>query len=142
MATQFEQRAASEAPASPEVQQPRETQQAPVTPPERPRVTGPMLGGIAACLAAGTILIGLATSRARQRASDRRRRMLVYVQPRLVISAPTIMVSLPFSGITGPMAPGRMRGGRMRGGRIRLRRGGQLLRLVRAQQRRGRGRMR
>ena len=71
------------------------------------RIAGMVLGGLALGLAATTIAIRLAN---RGRGSmGRRRAPLFSFQPRAAIFAPSITITLPFSGVSGQAVPGRRR---------------------------------
>jgi hypothetical protein len=74
------------------------------------RIAGLVVGSLIVSLAATTLVLRL--TRGRVGSSGRRRGALVDLQPRVAVFAPTITISLPFSGITGQVPPGRMRDGR------------------------------
>lgn len=71
------------------------------------RIAGLVLGGLAFGLVAAAIGIRRATSLPKMR--GRRRGALVRIQPRLLVFAPTLTISWPFSSIVGWVPPGRTR---------------------------------
>jgi hypothetical protein len=120
MATHFEQQPRVEGPGGAQPARP----QAPTSPADQPvaplqsargRIAGLVVGSLIVSLAATTLVLRL--TRGRQRSSGRRRGAvaLVDLQPRVAVFAPTLTISvpstmtisLPFSGITGQVPPGR-----------------------------------
>lgn len=80
--------------------------------------------GAIAGLTITSIVIPRIVARAQQRASGRRRGGRISIQPRVAIFAPTITISLPFSGIAGQTSPGRGGRSRRRGAAMTWRGGG------------------
>jgi len=128
MATHFEQQPHVEGPVGAEPASPVTPEGRGVGQPRsaRGRIARLVVGSLTVGLVATTLVLRL--TRGRQRSNGRRRGALVDLQPRIAVFAPTITISLPFSGITGQVPPGRGRAGRA--GRFAGRR--------RARERRGR----
>jgi hypothetical protein len=107
MATHFEQQPHVEGPVGAEPASPVTPEGRGVGQPRsaRGRIARLVVGSLTVGLIATTLVLRL--TRGRQRRSGRRRGALVDVQPRIAVFAPTITISLPFSGITGRSRAGR-----------------------------------